>query len=203
MPQRVTLIRHAEAQPMAENRPLSYGREAPLSALGCWQAKCLSGPLAGLGKILVYASPLARAAETARIATEPLGIGFEVDSCLCEIDFGQWEGLSFEEMAGRDPDRVKDWERFAPDFAFPGGERLGDFVDRVGDVARRVIALQRPVTLISHGGVIRTLICLFLGLDPRHYLLFGADCASISQIDLFGERGVLVRLNDTCHLDDH
>ncbi len=200
--QRITLIRHAEAQPAIADAPLASRRDAALSALGRWQAQCLSRPLATLGKTLVYASPLPRALETAKTAAQAAKLSFETDSALCEIDFGEWEGLTFEEMARRDPERIAAWGRFDPEFAFPGGERLGDFVARVQALGRRLRALDQPVTLITHGGVIRTLICVLLNLDPRHYLLFGADCASISQIDLFEAGGVLIRLNDTCHLDD-
>jgi broad specificity phosphatase PhoE len=205
VPQRVVLIRHATTQMMAapHDRPLSSGRDATLSAAGRRQAALLAGRLASFGDGLCLSSPLPRATETAHIATEALGRRFEIDPHLREIDFGDWEGLSFEEMVHRDPDRLAGWARFAHDFAFPGGERLGDFLDRTRIVARRVAALDRSATLISHGGVIRTLLCLLLGLDPRHYLLFGVDCASITQVDLFGDRGVLVRLNDTCHLDGH
>jgi ribonuclease H / adenosylcobalamin/alpha-ribazole phosphatase len=204
LPQRVILIRHAEAQTIAaDTRPLSPGRDVPLSAAGRKQARRLAGPLAGLGDGLYFSSPLPRATETARLATERLGAPFEIDPHLCEIDFGQWEGLTFEQMADRDPARLAGWAHFSPDFTFPGGERLGDFLDRIQALARRVAALNRPVTLVSHGGVIRSLICRLLGLDPRHYLLFGVDCASITQVELFGDRGVLVRLNDTCHLDEH
>ncbi len=162
----------------------------------------LRGPLSGIADGLFFCSPLPRAIETARLAIEPFGAKFDIDSDLREIDFGQWEGLTLTEMIC-DPDRVAGWAQFAPDFTFPGGERLGDFLDRVNGLARRVSGLNRPVTLVCHGGVIRTLICTFLGLDPRHYLLFSVECASISQVDLFGDRGVLVRLNDTCHLVEH
>jgi broad specificity phosphatase PhoE len=154
--------------------------------------------LGDAGDVLV--SPLRRATETAEIAVGPRGAKFEVDAALREIEFGEWEGLTFEEMARRGPERLAGWAAFARDFAFPGGERLGDFLDRVALLARRLASLDRPATLIAHGGVIRTLLCLLLGLDPRHSLLFRVDYASMTQVDLFGDRGVLVRLNDTCHL---
>ncbi len=204
MPQRVVLIRHAATEQAGadpQDRPLSPGRDASLSAAGRRQASLLAERLVASGHGTYLSSPLRRAVETAQIVTGASGGGFEVDPQLREIDFGDWEGLSFEEMARRDPDRIAGWCRFARDFVFPAGERLGDFLDRIEGLARRVAALEKPVILISHGGVIRTLICLFLGLDPRHSLAFGVDYASISQVDLFSGGGVLVRLNDTCHLD--
>lgn len=204
MPQRVVMIRHAATQGVAapHAQPLSPGKDAPLSADGRQQASRLARRLASLGEGVCLSSPLRRATETAQIAIGTRGGRFEIDPHLREIEFGDWEGLTFDAIARRDPDRIQGWTRFAHDFAFPGGERLGDFLGRIGRFACRVAALDRPVTLVSHGGVIRTLLCLFLGLDPRHYLLFGVDHASITQVDLFGDRGVLIRLNDTCHLDE-
>ncbi len=204
VPQRVVLIRHAATEQAAaapQDRPLSPARDAPLSPDGRRQASLLAERVVASEHGTFLSSPLRRATETAQIVTEASNGGFEIDPRLREIDFGDWEGLSFEEMACQDPERITSWCRFARDFAFPAGERLGDFLDRIEVLARRVAGLEGPVILISHGGVIRTLICLLLSLDPRHALAFGVDYASISQVDLFSEGGVLVRLNDTCHLD--
>lgn len=203
MPQRVVLIRHAATEEAAngpEGRPLSPDRGAPLSAAGWRQASLLAERLAGLEEGPFLSSPLRRAMETAQTIAGASGRRVEIDPHLREIEFGDWAGLTFAEMARRDPGRVAGWSRFDRDFAFPGGERLGDFLDRIGAVARRVAARGGTVVLVTHGGVIRALICRLLDLDSRHFLAFGVDHASVSEVDLFGETGVLVRLNDTCHL---
>ena len=55
--------------------------------------------------------------------------------------------------------------------------------------------------LVTHGGVIRAMICRLLGLPPRDYLLFDTRCASLSVVDIFDGKGVLAGLNDVCHLE--
>ncbi|MCW5210022.1 histidine phosphatase family protein, partial [Desulfobulbus sp. US1] len=51
------------------------------------------------------------------------------------------------------------------------------------------------VAVVTHGGVIRTMICLALGISPRNYLLFDVQPASLTVLDLFSEGGVLRGLN--------
>jgi alpha-ribazole phosphatase/probable phosphoglycerate mutase len=58
------------------------------------------------------------------------------------------------------------------------------------------------MAIFAHGGVIRALICLWLGLPAKHYLLFEIDPASVSAVRLFGDQGVLTRLNDRSHLQE-
>jgi alpha-ribazole phosphatase len=141
---------------------------------------------------------LVRAAESARCA----GLDPHIDADLRETDFGEWEQKSFEEAAESAPPGLIDkWAVFDHDFRFPQGERLGDFLERVAGATDRLAAINaETVVVMTHGGVIRTMICHLLGIDPRHYLLFNVDHASITTLSIHQGRGVLAELNDTCHL---
>ncbi|MEO7164416.1 MAG: histidine phosphatase family protein, partial [Bdellovibrionia bacterium] len=121
---------------------------------------------------------------------------------LREIDFGQWEGKTFPEIYALDPKAVESWGRFDPEFSFPAGESLSTFLQRIGRLKEKISdALKdegscREIILVTHGGVIATLICLFLGLDPSQYLLFRMGRPSISELTIFGNgKGVLEKLN--------
>jgi len=202
MPQRLILVRHGEAGPPRAGRREEPGG-ASLSALGRRQAARLANVLTRFGKFACFSSPLARAAQTAEIALAPLGLSFDVDPRLREVDLGHWEGLPFEQIAARNPGGVEGWIRFDRNFTFPGGERLGDFLDRTQAAASQMHLLRADaIVLFTHGGVIRMLLCHLLGLDPRNYLLFDVGLASVTLVELYGERGVLVGLNDACHLAD-
>jgi broad specificity phosphatase PhoE len=128
------------------------------------------------------------------------------DVDLREIDFGNWEALSFAEISRNFPDAVERWTRLESDFRFPQGEAYADFLQRIQraaeGIARTAAAQTGPVAVFAHGGVIRALICLWLGLPARHYLLFEIEPASVSAVRLFGDRGVLMRLNDRSHLQE-
>jgi broad specificity phosphatase PhoE len=142
-----------------------------------------------------------RALETARNAVLPLGLQFDIDPDLREIDFGTFEGLTFDEINSRYPEQVSIWTGLDRKFAFPQGEGVACFLERIQKVGSRLASLENDTVIVfTHGGVIRALICYFLGLEPIHYVLFDVDHASVTTIRLFGESGVLSCLNDTCHL---
>jgi broad specificity phosphatase PhoE len=200
MTKRLVLARHGEIDPQYAGRFL--GRtDVPLSDRGLRQAAVLAPALRARHFDTLCVSPLRRAVQTA----DPLGGNHHVDPDLREVDFGRWEGRSFAEIAdtgGGEDGLIDRWRKSASDFSFPDGESLRGFVARVARVADRLAASPADTVLaITHGGVIRAAICHLLGLDPRNYLLFDVRHASITTIDLFDGRGVLVGLNDTHHLE--
>jgi broad specificity phosphatase PhoE len=120
-----------------------------------------------------------------------------IDPDLKEIDFGQWEGMTFEQVNARDADAVNHWASGAVDFSFPDGETIAGFAERVERAARRMAADDTETAVaFTHGGVIRHLICHYLGLPfSSHGLLFEIRYASIATIELFDGKGVLTGLN--------
>ncbi|MGX9726151.1 MAG: histidine phosphatase family protein [Candidatus Electronema sp. VV] len=117
------------------------------------------------------------------------------DQRLREIDFGSWELRTFTDIAATEPEQVEAWQQYE-DFAFPGGEAVADFVSRVSGLLAEFTAQGGTIGAVTHGGVIRTMICLALGLPPRSYLLFDVRPASLTILDLFpGGGGVLRGLN--------
>lgn len=192
----VLLIRHGETGD--EYRGRYVGRlDPPLSTIGLEHAAALrrhSG-LAPAGAAC-FASPSLRARQTAAAAGFQAGI----DEDLREIDFGQWEGLRFAEIAAADPEGVERWAKLDTGFRFPGGESLAEFETRVRRLAERLAAgPPRKVVVVTHGGVIRALVCHWLGLPPETHLLFEVSPASVTRVRLSGNRGTLCGLNDLCH----
>ena len=136
---------------------------------------------------------MTRCRETAAAMLPGQAIQFDDD--LREIDFGQWEDHAFEEVAAQRPDLIEGWRAFAPTFAFPGGESMADFFTRVRRAADRLVREEAETVLaVAHGGVIRTIICHLLGLEPRQYGLFEVGYAAIVVIRLFDGKGVLAGL---------
>jgi broad specificity phosphatase PhoE len=202
MTKRVILIRHGDLGEAC--RGLYIGRtDVPLSEDGKRQAAALAGEIGRLNGAHILCSPLLRTRETAEIALGAVD-ACDIDSDLREIDFGRWEGMGFAEIAAADPATVERWAALDEDFAFPGGESIGDFSKRIGAVAGRIAADPAgTVVAFTHGGVIRFLICRFLGLEDRRYLLFDVRPGSLSELSLDGGRGVLIRLNDRCHQEGY
>jgi alpha-ribazole phosphatase len=119
----------------------------------------------------------------------------QLDPNLREIDFGACENRTFAEAAAEDPTLADRWAALAPDFAFPGGENVGDFLRRMQAAADRLVRAEAQTVLaVTHGGVIRTMICHLLGIEPRKYLAFDVPYSAMAVIDVFDGRGVLAAL---------
>lgn len=141
----------------------------------------------------VYCSPQKRCLETARL----LGLNkFQTREEIKEIDFGQWEGKCFQEVEQDTPELVARWLNDRQNFCFPGGESIPDFLRRVQKFSRFLFATeQQEIVVVSHGGVIRCLLCDLLKLSFDNYLLFAIKPGTISTVTLFPEGGILTGLN--------
>lgn len=188
---RILLVRHGEAE--GTRSGVLLGRtDLSLSARGRMQSAKLIGIVSGCSEVRCFSSPLARARETAEIAMAGCGVALDIDPDLREVDFGDWEGLTFEEASDRDAESVRRWGAFDPGFAFPGGESLKSFFERVVTAGERLAAVEEETAVaFTHGGVIRTLLCHFLGLELRKYVLFDIGLSCVAAVHLSGGRGTL------------
>lgn len=142
----------------------------------------------------VYCSPMLRCRQT----LELLGLDCrtEIVDELREVDFGRWEGLSFAGICEQDPALVDQWALGGVDFTFPEGEAMHDFLLRV-DKVRGMLATttaRRPL-LVTHGGIVRHLLCACLGIAPEKSLLFSVRTGRCTILDLHPAGGVLAGLN--------
>jgi len=187
------LMRHGEVEGGSTGRFLG-ATDLPLSEEGRRQARAVVSCIKQAKPGVCYCSPSKRTQETARVVAR--GIKTKVEPDLREVDFGEWEGKTFEEISASNPEHVQRWTEFEG-FVFPGGEAIDGFVSRIQSAVKRMAAEQAEVVLaVTHGGVIRMIICHLLGLSPRNYLLFNVGPASLTTIDLFGDRGVLSGLQN-------
>lgn len=151
----------------------------------------------------ILSSPSKRVIKTAEIATHQSGIAIEEDRDLYEIDFGEWEGMSFEEIFAEYPKLVNQWALGRMDFCFPNGESLLSFKKRISRIAQRIIKMeQETVAVFTHGGVIRFLLCHFLKIDSRLHLIFEISPGSITTLHFYDGEAVLSELNNRCHLEE-
>ena len=110
-------------------------------------------------------SPLMRARITMNILRATLGLapeGYVLDARLAEIAFGEWEGLTYQDILARDRDIVEAREHDKWLFRPPGGETYEEVARRVG---AWYATLDRDTVVTAHGGTARALIA-FLGLAP-------------------------------------
>lgn len=185
------LLRHGDT-----NYPGRYigSRDVPLSAAGVDQITALRDAVQEMKIDRILASPMLRCRQTCELLLPSIDITWVEE--LREIDFGDWEGLSFSEIVAKDPTHVEQWADWSLDFCFPGGESIGHFVRRMQKVGKHLAGLaEKNIMVISHGGVLRALLCHYLGLAPEKYLLFQVEKGRFSTLQLHGELGVLTGLN--------
>jgi len=173
------LIRHGEVDERYCGRYLG-STDAGLSSIGRRQAQKLNQACKNLRSPTIWCSPLLRARQTARIIFPHRPA--EIIPQLREVDFGEWEGLTFAEIAQKDPSLVDKWACFDQDFAFPGGESLGDFLGRIRHVANRLRKETRDLVMVTHGGVIRSLLCQLHGLPPEKYITFNIQRGELIKV---------------------
>lgn len=196
------LVRHGETD--ANVTSIWQGSsDSPLNERGRLQSQMVAERLAadGYAGNVVYASPLSRASETAEAIARRVNAGaVHLEPDLAEFHLGEWEGLSYDEL--RLDRRL--WDRMAedPNFAPPGGESAAQFAVRLVRVFQD-IAGRHPgetVIVVSHGGAIATAIAMLVDRDGSRWTQYlMANCA-LSEM-AWNPAPVLVRMNDTAHLD--
>ncbi len=199
---RLLLVRHGQVDANLEYRFLGR-RDDPLNATGERQAELLAELFTEVHVDAVLASPLARTRRTAEAIARAAGVGVVAEERLIELDFGDWDGLSRDEVTARDPQGMqvlREWDG-DPTLAAPGGESLGAVQARVVDLAEE-LARRRPgetVVAVTHMGPIKALLCAALGVDLGVSRRLFLDPATISVVDW--SRRPLVRLfNSHAHL---
>ncbi|HXV62376.1 MAG TPA: histidine phosphatase family protein [Vicinamibacteria bacterium] len=172
--QRVFLIRHGETAWTLSGQHTGT-TDIPLTENGRWSAQRLSSLFFGVELELVLTSPLQRARETCRLAG--LGDGARIDRDLLEWNYGEFEGLTTEEIRSRAPK----WVLFVD--GCPGGESPCEVGARVDRVIARVRERRGDAALFAHGHFFRVFAARWLGLpvqSGRHFLLDPATVSILS-----------------------
>jgi broad specificity phosphatase PhoE len=202
---RIHLVRHGATSFTAEDR-FAGASDIPLSDEGRAQAVRLGERLRGERLDAVYASPLRRTLETARILARPHGLEPFPEPGLREIDFGRWEGLRREEIETEFKDEYVLWQQDpfarAPMNGESGHDALGRAMRAFQDIVER--HREGSVLVVSHKGTNRLLISQLLGMNVRSYRdVLDQSPAALTIIDVQGNGQARLRLfNDASHCRD-
>jgi probable phosphoglycerate mutase len=195
------LLRHGQTEHTPERR-FSGRNQLPLSLTGRAEAEAAAARAAGLGVEVIVASPLLRTRETAEIVAAELGLPVTFDKDLVELDFGDVEGLTFDEAAKKHPLAAR---RFMSDIsvAAPGGESINDVATRVARARRRILAEHagKTVLVVSHVTPIKLFLAAGLGAGDEVVHRVFLEAASLSTVTWSSDGRTSVRaVNDTAHL---
>jgi probable phosphoglycerate mutase len=200
---RVFLVRHGATVLTAEDR-FAGATNVPLSDEGREQARRLAWRLAGEQICAVYASPLDRTAETARILAEPHGCEVQTKEGLREISHGHWEQMTRGEVEDQFPEEAAEWDSDPYTFAPIGGESGLAVTARALPVLVELVKRHAgtSILIVSHKATIRLLLSSLLGFDPRRYRdNLDQSPAALNIVDFRNPTCARLTLfNDTSHL---
>ena len=164
----VYLARHGQSDWNAAGRWQGHA-DRPLTALGLRQAADLAEELAAVWLDAVYSSDLRRARETAEAVAGPRSLEVRALAELREVDVGSWSGLTRAEANERFPEEFRRWTEGA--HGWEDGETYEQMAERVVAAVRGIAAAHQgeAVLVVSHGGPIRALHAVALGLDVSEH----------------------------------
>ena len=196
---KLILVRHGETD-WNKKRRYQGQTDPEMNETGKRQVEMLRNRLAETPIDLVYASDSKRAMVTAQVITRGRDIVMAVRQELREINFGEFEGKTFEEIEAIYPD----WAPTNFDFTSYQGESLEQVAARIemflSELAERNFSKQ-TVLVVGHGGSLRVMLCILLGIDVSKWWQISLDAASVTTIESDAGKAVLRQLNDTCHLE--
>ncbi|MEL7608172.1 MAG: histidine phosphatase family protein [Bacillota bacterium] len=194
-------IRHA--QTIWNTQHKTQGRtDTPLDETGLMQAEHLAERLKNSGLNAIYSSPLQRALQTAQPLAKATGVPTTPDERLTEIDFGEWEGLRFDEIAALFPETFEHW-RVRPFTAeIPGAERPKEVLARMRDFFEHISAASDDtVAIVSHTLPLKLMIAHLIGLPYDRIHSLRLDNTGTTETEVRSDGMItLVHSNNTSHL---
>lgn len=208
VPLRVLLLRHGQT-PMSAAGVFSGRSDPALTDLGLQQADRAAHWLRrrqeeGEGIDAVYTSPLTRARQTAEAAAVSLGLDVTTAPDLIETDFGDWEGLTFDEVHRRWPTEHHRWVA-DPSVPSVGGESMDAVADRCSRLLGSLgyssgAGAGRTVLLVSHVTPIKAILRDALKAPATVFSTLHLDLAGLSVAEFYPDRSVVREFNDTHYL---
>jgi broad specificity phosphatase PhoE len=201
----IWLIRHGQTD-WNEKSIFRGRRDIPLSDAGKSEATLTAGWLKNRGIHDIYCSPLKRAGETASIIARECQSRMYFTDGLIDIDFGEWEGKSFEWVKKNDPENYRLYKKYPHRCRFPGGESIAECYSRAFssfyDAASKSAGKRLHAAFVTHRVILKLILIGSLELPLSSFWKFQLDTCSISIMNL-EEGGFIVRaINSICHLTD-
>lgn len=181
---KLILIRHTATDYNLDRRYCGFS-DIGINKKGIVQAKRIKNKLEDFRVDKIFCSDLKRTLQTAKIIFVKSACKIIKRKNLREINFGEWEGLKFEQIIEKYPLRCKKW--FKDNFcaAPPKGERLGHFISRIEKELKRIIdsSYDKTVVIIGHYGVMRVILNNALGRERKDFWMKKFDSQAVYIID--------------------
>lgn len=200
---RLYLVRHGETAWNATKKFQGVA-DIELNELGLLQSAALGEWFSKKNINAIISSDLKRARQTAEAVSRLKGMEITQDPRLREINCGEWEGLTWEEIKLTYKEFLENWYDNQSSIPIPGGESYVQMAERLSKALSEIIAKDYDsVLVVSHGAAIRTLLCVALDMDIAHRSNFELDNTGVCVLDYSRKRDkfILLGSNHTEHLN--
>jgi len=198
---KLILVRHGETIWNRDNRVQGLS-DIALTERGRKQVEHLARSLRNEKIDVILSSPLSRARETARTINRYHGVAIELDDDLRELDVGDLDGLTFEEMRTRYREFLKQWTADPTSVTMPNGETLHELQVRAWRAIERIISGSKNAVVVSHNFTIMAIMCKMRDMHLSKMRKTGVEVASKTCVEIDGTTKKIIVFNDISHLDD-
>lgn len=192
VPTFVYMVRHGETILTPDRKFSGTGKlNPPLTEEGLIQAEKVAAEIAKIKPEVLIASPLQRTKQTAEIIAQATGLKPIYDEVWYECNFGDWDGLSVDEVKAKWPDEYLEWISSST-FTPPHGESYDDLAARI-EPAFDALAEQYPgkrVVIVTHNGVIKQLASMVIEGNPNSLFHIDVSPCSISSFSIWPSDGL-------------
>jgi len=198
---RIILIRHGETQTNTKGKIHKYSDSEELTPNGITQIEQAAEALKKEKPSIILCSQEKRAIQSAKIISTRLDLPFKEVPDLEERNWGDYAGLSFQEIkqrAGMDNMSFEERYNFVP----PNGESWKETENRLLKALNKIISdnIGKTVVLVTHGGSIRIYMPTLLNVSKEESYKYDPDNASISIFEYKDGKFSKIVYNDTSHL---
>jgi alpha-ribazole phosphatase/probable phosphoglycerate mutase len=180
----IVLLRHGATDWNLQGR-CQGSTDRRLNEVGIRQAEQISAQLSSQAIHAIYSSSLQRARQTAHLVSRPHNLPVLIEDDVRELDHGELEGLSFNEIKEKFGDFLVHWRTTPAEIQVPGGERLLDVARRAWNGLTRITQrheVNQTVVVVSHNFPILGIICRLTGTDLNHYRTFHLDPCGVTRL---------------------
>ena len=195
---KLILVRHALTTDNQENR-LSGHIDSIVSEVGKHQIEKLTSYLQNVDIDKIYTTTSLRTKDTVKDIAQSKRISLIEKDTLKEINFGDFEGITFKEIKESNPDEFEKMISEGDNYKYPNGESLVETYSRVAKEIDNIVKENKDKTILicSHGGTIRNIITHLISKSYDYHWNFRIDNASVSILEIENGFAVINTMNNT------
>ncbi len=195
---KLILVRHALTVDNQKSR-LSGHIDSSISEEGKEQIDKITNYLKDFDIDKIYTTTSSRTKDTVKKLSELKSIEIIEKESLKEISFGDFEGLTFDEIKDKYPKEFQDMIEKGYEYKYPNGESLIDSYNRVCIELDNIISNNdnRTILICSHGGTIRNIITYLISNSYKYHWNFKIDNGSVTILEIQDGFTVITAMNNT------